>query len=111
MLALSRFCFVEQVTEFTEDARQALAGEGARDVLAYCRHTLTPEAMATPDEAALFYQQMRHHFRDTAGLQGRQVMFPIRVALTGTLVGPCLGIVTALLGYSRCLERLEDSLG
>lgn len=111
MVALSRFCFVERITEFTDEARQALAGEGARDVLAYCRRTLTAEAMATPDEAARFYQQMRHHFRDTAGLRGRQVMFPIRAALTGTLVGPCLGIVTALLGYTRCLERLEDRLG
>jgi len=111
MVGLSRFCFVERVTEFTEEARQALAGEGAHEVLAYCHRTLTAEAMATYDEAAQFYQQMRHHFRETAGLRGRQVMFPIRAALTGTLVGPCLGIVTTLLGYTRCLERLEDSLG
>lgn len=111
MVALGRFCFVERITEFTDEARQALAGEGAREVLAYCQRALTAEAIALPDDAALFYQQMRHHFRDTAGLRGRLVMFPIRAALTGTLVGPCLGIVTALLGYTRCMERLEDCLG
>jgi glutamyl/glutaminyl-tRNA synthetase len=44
------------------------------------------------------------------GLRGRDVMFPIRAALTGTMVGPCLGVVASLLGYERCRGRLREAL-
>jgi hypothetical protein len=29
--------------------------------------------------------------------------------LTGSLIGPCLGIVSSLLGLERCVQRLEDA--
>jgi nondiscriminating glutamyl-tRNA synthetase len=110
IVALSAFAFVPQVTEFTAEAREALGAEGVRAVLRRCRESLTAEALMTPEAASQFYQGLRHHFRDQAGLRGKQVMLPIRAALTGTLVGPCLGIVSALLGWERCMRRLEDLL-
>ena len=87
-----------------------MADEWAPKVLEHCRTTLTEDALRTPLTANEFFREMRHHFRDTAGIRGRLVMFPIRAALTGTLKGPCLGMVTSLLGRRRCIERREDVL-
>jgi len=75
-----------------------------------CVQCMSAEKLATPDRAKLFFQELRHRFRDTMGLRGRYVMFPIRAALTGTMVGPCLGIVASVLGYERCCSRLREAL-
>lgn len=110
MVALSEFAFVERVSSFTPEAQQALKEEWSPIVLRRCREALTEEALATPTSAQDFFRDLRHEFRDRAGLRGRQVMFPLRAALTGTMVGPCLGVVASLLGLARCLRRLEDAL-
>ena len=107
---LARFAFVDRVGTMTSEATDALRGPRARAVLAGCLEDMDPGKLATPDSAKLFFQQLRHRFRDTMGLRGRHVMFPIRAALTGTLVGPCLGIVASLLGYERCYSRLREAL-
>lgn len=110
MVALSAFAFVERVTCFTPAAQEALAGPYADQVLRHCLETLTPSAVASAEAAAAYLRTLRHHWRDVAGLRGQQVMFPLRAALTGTMVGPCLGIVVALLGLERCCQRLQDRL-
>jgi hypothetical protein len=108
LLALSAFAFIPRVTRFTPEAREALAGAWVLDVLKCCRQTLTTEALVTPQAANAYFKVLRHERRDNAGLRGRQVMFPLHAALTGSLIGPCLGIVSSLLGLERCVQRLED---
>jgi len=103
---LSGFAFEDRVHTITSEARAALEGPDALAVLQVCLARLCPEALNTPERAAAFFQELRHHFRDMSGLRGRQVMFPIRAALTGTMMGPCLGIVASLLGAGRCRDRL-----
>ncbi len=110
MVVLSEFAFVECVSHFTPEAREALKGEWPLAILRRCREALTEEALTTPASAQNFFRDLRHEFRDRAGLRGRQVMFPLRAALTGTMVGPCLGVVASLLGLARCVQRLEDAL-
>jgi glutamyl/glutaminyl-tRNA synthetase len=107
---LARFAFVDRVGRMTGEVADALNGPHVCAVLAGCREGLDPGKLATPDRAKLFFQELRHHFRDTVGLRGRDVMFPIRAALTGTMVGPCLGVVASLLGYERCRGRLREAL-
>jgi hypothetical protein len=110
MVALSAFAFEERVTRLTPAAQEALAGPWAPQVLRHCLDTLTPDAVASSQAAAEYLRALRHHWRDVAGLRGQQVMFPLRAALTGTMVGPCLGIVLSLLGWDRCRQRLQDRL-
>jgi len=110
MVALSAFAFVERITACTPEAAEALQGPMACEVLRYARETLSEEALATPESANAYFRTLRHHFRDVAGLRGQQVMFPIRAALTGTMVGPCLGVVASLLGAARAAQRLEEAL-
>ena len=110
MVVLSAFALTDQVTMLTPDAQEALGGEWMREVLERCRDTLSQEGLATPEAANLYFQGLRHYFRDHRGLRGRQVMYPIRAALTGTMIGPCLGIIGSLLGPERCRRRLEDRL-
>jgi len=109
-VALARFAFVDRVGTMTPEASAAVCGSPVRAVLAGCLQRLQPQDLATPDRAKLFFQELRHHYRDTIGLRGRQVMFPIRAALTRTMAGPCLGVVASLLGYERCRRRLHETL-
>jgi glutamyl-tRNA synthetase len=110
MVSISEFALVSRVADRTPEAGNALADEWAPAVMRYCRDMLTDEALRTPLTANEFFRQVRHHFRDSAGIRGRLVMFPLRAALTGTLKGPCLGVVGSLLGAGRCIQRLEDAL-
>ena len=110
MVRLAGFTFVERVTPLSSEARDALADPSAPEVFRYLLETLTPEALTTPDSTNAYLREVRHHFRDTRGLRGKRVMFPIRAALVGAMEGPCLGIVVSLLGAARCRERLEDAM-
>ncbi len=110
MVALSAFAFVERLTAYTPEAVEALQGPMALEVLRRAREALTEEALATPESANAYFRVLRHHFRDAAGLRGKLVMFPIRAALTGTMVGPCLGVVASLLGARRAAQRLEEAI-
>ncbi|GAA5131474.1 glutamate--tRNA ligase [Luteolibacter yonseiensis] len=46
-----------------------------------------------------------------AGAKAGQLMFPLRVALTGRGHGPDLGDVLNLLGRGRCVKRVRDFAG
>jgi len=110
MAALSAFAFVERIERCTEEAAAALKRPEADCVLVHCLQTLSEQALATPESANGYLRQVRHHFRDRYGMRGKLVMFPLRAALTGTMIGPCLGVVTSLLGCERCRQRLEVRL-
>jgi len=109
-VALARFALAERLPEPTPKAHEALADPWARAVLEHFAETVTPLDLSTPELANSFLRELRHHFRDTAGLRGQRVMFPIRAALTHTMVGPCLGITASLLGPTRCRERALRAL-
>ncbi|MHB0857476.1 MAG: hypothetical protein ACYC5M_07885 [Anaerolineae bacterium] len=104
--ALCAFALAAERPPLTPAARDVLAGPWVPEVLQRCLDTLSVEHLETPDQAAQFLRSLRHHLRDTRGLRGQQVMHPVRAALTGTLVGPCLGIVASLLGLERVRRRL-----
>jgi glutamyl-tRNA synthetase len=110
IVALGAFCLAQERPALTGKAREELQEPAAAQVLAHAWENLDAAALATPESANAHLRALRHHWRDTAGLRGRQVMFPIRIALTGSLVGPCLGIVTSLLGPDRCRQRIQETL-
>ena len=110
MVRLCAFALASERPEMSAEAAGTLEDQWAPAVLAAFLKELSEEALATPQSANEWLTGLRHAIRDSDGLRGRQVMFPIRAALTGSLRGPCLGIVTSLLGQSRCRERVEEVL-
>jgi hypothetical protein len=96
--------------EWTAKAREAWNDTCTSAVLRRCLDTLRPEHLVTPESAARYFQELRHYFRDTAGVRGQRVMSSVRAALTGSMSGPCLGIVSSLLGWQRCIDRIEGGL-
>lgn len=109
-LANDEVCVARQRNQWTAEARAAWGDACATDVLQRCLQTLRPEHLATPDTAAQYFQELRRYFRETAGVRGQRVMSAVRAALTGTMTGPCLGIVASLLGWQRCIERIRNGL-
>jgi nondiscriminating glutamyl-tRNA synthetase len=110
IVTLSVFCLADSRPALGDDAQEALRAPEAEPVLAHALETLEAEVLATPEIANAHMTALRHHWRDEAGLRGRQVMFPIRAALIGSTAGPCLGIITTLLGPERCKERIREAL-
>jgi nondiscriminating glutamyl-tRNA synthetase len=110
IVALAAFALAAERPDLTGEAQEALAVPIAAQVLSHAAERLDAEALATPELANARLRELRHHWRDAAGLRGRLVMFPLRAALTGSLTGPCLGIVTSLLGSDRCRQRIAEAV-
>jgi glutamyl/glutaminyl-tRNA synthetase len=108
-VALAAFCLSQDAPECTPEAQRALQDEAAARVLRRFADTVSSAALATPELANAYLGELRQHFRESEGLRGREVMFPLRAALTGSMVGPCLGNVTSLLGAGRCVERVVNA--
>jgi glutamyl/glutaminyl-tRNA synthetase len=109
-IALAEFALAEAPSALTPEAAAALAGPATERVLRRFGDTVEAAALATPASANAWLSELRQHFRESEGLRGREVMLPLRAALTGTLVGPCLGNVTTLLGVTRCRQRVARTL-
>jgi len=102
------FAFVDEVA-FTAEARRALGASTAGPVL-----TAFVERMEAIDrldmaEAGSLLQQLRLFFKEKDHLEAKEVLFTVRASLTGSLHGPSLAAVMALLGRERCIERVRSS--
>ena len=69
------------------------------------------KSIEAPDveQANSTLSDLRRALKEQAGLGAREVMFPLRAGLTGSLHGPNLAVVVALLGRERCIQRAGDS--
>ena len=78
-----------------------------------------PEADAALDAARIAWEDATWERRvlkqalvaagEAAGLRGKSLFPPVRVALTGTLRGPDLGDVAYALGRDRVLTRIGEA--
>jgi hypothetical protein len=71
---------------------------------------LSATPVVPPDVVAALFRDVRATLKASRGWRGRDVMAPIRVALTGSMQGPCLEVVVCLLGRQRCLDRVARQL-
>ncbi len=90
-----------------EKARKALAGGDARRVLAAVREALVGADAFPPGDFDAWIREVAGQL----GLGLGKVLKPMRAALTGTLGGPPVGEVLALLGRERALARLAAGAG
>jgi len=103
------FALAQEVA-MTAEAREILARPEAPDVLEAFANQVEALESLDYDTVNAGLKELRQTFKAERELSGRQVMFPIRSALTGRLPGPCLARVVSLLGRNRCLARIRPLL-
>jgi nondiscriminating glutamyl-tRNA synthetase len=92
---------------YEEEAREILGQESSREVLEALRREL--ESLAddwTPENIKAAFKKAGK----AAGRKGKELFFPIRAAVTGTLHGPDLSRVTAVKGKATVLQLIERAL-
>lgn len=90
--------------DFEPDALEKVRGNpGAKDLLA----TLAKDFAALADWSVGSARQQVGETAKAVGAKPGQLMFPVRVALSGKSGGPDLGDILGLLGRDRCVARLE----
>lgn len=103
------FAFLDGVS-YTAEAKGILSADAANRVLETFVERLRALASLDVEIGLCFLQELRDHLKERESLDGRQVMFPIRASLTGSLKGPSLAVVMALLGKERCIHRVRSCL-
>jgi len=86
-----------------EAVAKARANAAAKDLLA----SLAEHFAAIPDWSADAAKSALSDVAKAAGAKPGQLMFPLRVALSGRAHGPDLGDILNLLGKDRCTERVR----
>jgi nondiscriminating glutamyl-tRNA synthetase len=87
------------------EAVGVLESPRAADVLEGVAAGLSGAGAGAADAAA--YKQIVLETGRRAGVKGRDLFMPVRVALTGRLHGPDVGEIVALLGLDESLRRLR----
>ena len=102
------FVFLDEI-DYTAEVREVLSPSVVQEVLGKFVEMLNSAPSLDMAEASSLLQELRLRFRESENLKAREVMFPVRASLTGTLRGPSLAAVIALLGKERCVQRVSNS--
>jgi len=98
--------FLDDIS-YDEEARDVLAQEASRELLAALTGELEPLANDWKPEG------IKAAFKRTGkatGVKGKDLFFPIRAAITGRLHGPDLARVTAVKGQPSVLKLIETAI-
>jgi glutamyl-tRNA synthetase len=102
------FIFLDEIA-YTDKARKVLNAPRAVRVLeAFVERVNSIPSLDVAGASSLL-QELRVNFEEMENFRAREVLFPIRASLTGTLEGPSLAAVIALLGKERCIQRVRSS--
>jgi len=105
----ARFAF-EPPQTFTPEALTLLQSESATLALNVLSAALPESARLTHAEAEALLKSVRDRLKKTHNLSGKQILPPIRAALTGTTGGPHLTDILALLSVAEVRGRLQRAL-
>lgn len=108
-VAAAEWAFVDDVG-YTAVARKALAGESAKPVLARLVAELAAVVLLDEMTAQSILGGLRQSFKQSHGWGAREVLHPIRAALTGDVQGPPLHEIMGILGKQRTLQRVANGL-
>ncbi|MGC9513527.1 MAG: glutamate--tRNA ligase [Fidelibacterota bacterium] len=99
--------FVSRVSFPQEgEAAELMAAESTRMVLQTLKEKLQAQSLDAP---AGFFPLMKGVQKET-GIKGKNLWMPVRIALTGEIHGPELGIIAFYLGNEEMIRRLETAL-
>lgn len=93
-----------------EHAAEWLRGDTSWKVLEKAREVLASSPLQGLDDARRVVGEFKQGFLEK-GLKAKEILMPLRVALTGRDKGPALPYLLAVLGKEECLERLRGRLG
>lgn len=112
--------FIETLKPIIESAEDALfwaqrlctdqmtQGDEGRVVVCEAGHDFYQAACEAIDEHGVDYEYFIQHIREKTGANGKQLLMPIRIALTGVLHGPELDKVLQLIGPDQARVRFEQ---
>jgi glutamyl-tRNA synthetase len=93
-----------------EHAAEWLRGDISWKVLERAREVMASSAWQELDDARRLVGEFKQGFLEK-GLKTKEILMPLRVALTGRDRGPALPYLLAVLGREECLKRLGGRLG
>lgn len=105
IVELSEIFFTEP-PQLSDDAKQELADESAKIVLA----AFAKKVQALPIFDAYAIQNAIRSIQQETKIKGRKLYMPIRIATTREMHGPDLAPSIELLGRTKVLEHLEKTL-
>jgi glutamyl-tRNA synthetase len=106
------FAFIDEPA-YTGEAASLLKTPQAKEVLAAFVEMIQAAGDLDVASANTLLKELRALLKERKNLGAREVMFPVRASLTGSVHGPNLAVVIALLGKGRCVQRaarLDSSL-
>jgi glutamyl-tRNA synthetase len=98
------FAFLDELA-LTGDAAEVLRKASTGEVLETFVEVVQTRPVLDVSEAKTVLDELKSLLQERRNLAAREVMFPVRASLTGSLHGPNLATVMALLGKDRCLQR------
>ncbi|MDD3807639.1 MAG: glutamate--tRNA ligase [Candidatus Marinimicrobia bacterium] len=99
--------FVSEPTELTEgEGAELMKNETTPHVLQSLRETLIQHPLEKPED---FFALMKTVQKET-GVKGKNLWMSVRLALTGEIHGPELGIIAYYLGKEEIIRRVESAL-
>jgi len=98
------FAFLDELA-FNGEAAEVLRQASSQEVLEAFVEMVQSGPPLDVSAAKTVLDKVKSLMRERRNLAAREVMFPIRASLTGSLHGPNLAVVMALLGKDRCLKR------
>ena len=101
------FAFIDELA-YTGEAAEAMRAPAAGEVLVAFVDKLQSLEILDIAAANTVLQNLRALLKERRNLGAREVMFPIRAGLTGSVHGPNLAAVIALLGRDRCIRRVTQ---
>jgi glutamyl-tRNA synthetase len=106
---LAEWAFIDEF-EVSENGRLALASPAARPVLLRLIAEVAHVVLLDGRTAQSILNSLRDAFAASDSWSARDVLWPIRAALTGHTQGPALHEIMGLLGKQRTLQRLGAAL-
>ncbi|MCD6101592.1 MAG: glutamate--tRNA ligase [Candidatus Cloacimonetes bacterium] len=89
--------------EFTEEYRAIIAEENSQRIYSYWIKKLKKQENWSEDEINLLIKKTM----EDLGVKGKELYFPLRLALFGSCTGPELPTIIEILGREETVKRLE----
>ena len=95
--------FDDRIEVESEEAREVMNGEQVPAVLSALKEKVASGGVLSDSGAKLALKEVGK----TLGVKGQQIFMPVRVALTGSIHGPDLDKIMAILGKDKVIKRLS----
>lgn len=109
VVEVTQFAFADP-SHLSPELAAELATEASKAAIHAFVAALPAENTITPEAAEALFKGLRDQLKQSHKLNGKQVMMPIRIALTGTTGGAHLADILPLIGVEAARRRAEQAL-